>query len=202
MSLLKRRPPSEAEYVMRAIHEGICGNHAGGQSQAFKTLRQSYYWPTTKMDYMKFAQKCDKCQWFSPISKTHPEELISMTSPWPFAILGIDLIGQLPKGRGNIQYAVVVVDYFIKWVEAEALTSIMPAKIKKFFYKNIIYRYGVPHTIISSNDKQFDCDEFKEFCDNLQIKKVFSSIAQLQDNGQVEVVNKIIKHNLKTNSRT
>ena len=30
MPLLKCIPPSEAEYVMRDIHEGICGNHAGG----------------------------------------------------------------------------------------------------------------------------------------------------------------------------
>ena len=43
MPLLKCIPPSEAEYVMREIHEGICGNHAGGQSLAVKALRQGYY---------------------------------------------------------------------------------------------------------------------------------------------------------------
>ena len=37
-----------------------------------------------------------------------------MTSPWPFAIWEIDLISELPKGRGNIQYAVGVVKYFTK----------------------------------------------------------------------------------------
>ena len=40
-----------------------------------------------------------------------------MTSPWPFVIWGIDLIGQFPKGRGSVQYAVVAVDYFTKWVK-------------------------------------------------------------------------------------
>ena len=43
MPLLKCVAPSEARYIMREIHEGICGNHAGGQSLAFKTLRQGYY---------------------------------------------------------------------------------------------------------------------------------------------------------------
>ena len=71
-------------------------------------------------------------------------------------------------------------------------------KIKKFIYTNIIYRYGVPHTIIFNSGTQFDCDKFKELCDDLQIKKVFSSIAQPQANGQVEAVNKAIMHNLKT----
>ena len=64
-------------------------------------------------------------------------------------------------------------------------------------YKNIIFRYGVPYTIVSDNDKQFDSDEFKEFCNNLQIKKVFSSVAQPQSNRHVKAVNKTIKHNLK-----
>ena len=121
-----------------------------------------------------------------------------MTSPWSFAVWRIDLIGQLLKGRGSVQYAVVAIDYFTKWVEAEALASITPAKIKKFVYKNIIYHCRVPHTIVSDNDKQFDCGKFKEFCDNLQIKKVLSSVARLQANGQVEAINKTIKHNLKT----
>ena len=97
-----------------------------------------------------------------------------------------------------MQYAVVAVDYFTKWIKAEALASITPGKIKEFMYKNIVYRYKVPHIIISDNGKQFNCNEFKEFCDNLQIKKLFSSVARPQANGQVEVVNKTIKHNLKT----
>ena len=88
-------------------------------------------------------------------------------------------------------------DYFTKWVEAEALASITPTKIKEFVYKKIICRYGVPHTIVSDNDKQFDCNKFKEFCDNLHIKKVFSSATRSQANGQVEAINKTIKHNLK-----
>ena len=43
----------------------------------------------------------------------------------------------------------------------------MLAKIREFVYRNIIYRYGVPHTIILDNDTQFDCEEFKEFYDDL-----------------------------------
>ena len=58
----------------------------------------------------------------------------------------------------------------------------MPVKIKELVYKNIVCRYGVPHTIVSDNDKQFNHDEFQEFCDNLQIKKVFSLMAQPQAN--------------------
>ena len=123
---------------------------------------------------------------------------MSTTSSWPFVVQGIKLIGQLSKGRDSVQYTVVVADYFIKQVKAEVLASITPVKIKKFVYKNIICRYKVPHTIVSDNGTQFDYDEFKEFCDDLQIKKVFSQVVQPQVNGQVEAMNKTIMHNLKT----
>ena len=70
----------------------------------------------------------------------------------------------------------VAIDYSTKWVKAEALVSITPAKIREFIYKNIICRYEVPHTIILDNDTQFNCEEFKEFCDDLHIKNVFTSV--------------------------
>ena len=91
----------------------------------------------------------------------------------------------------------MAVDYFTKWVEAEALASITPAKIKEFVYNNIVCRYGVLLTIVSNNGTQFDCDEFKEFCDDLQIKKAFSSVMRPQAKWQVKAINNTIKHNLK-----
>ena len=62
----------------------------------------------------------------------------------------------------------MAIDYFTKWDDAKALVSITLAKIKEFVYKNIIYRYGVPHIIILDNGKQFDCNEFY---DNLFIRR-------------------------------
>ena len=64
-----------------------------------------------KPNCMEFARKCDRSQRFAPISKAHPKELTTITNPWPFVVWGIDLIGQFLKGRGSVQYAVVVIDY-------------------------------------------------------------------------------------------
>ena len=36
----------EADYVMREVHEGICGNHSGARSLVHKLIRVGYYWPT------------------------------------------------------------------------------------------------------------------------------------------------------------
>ena len=36
----------EADYVMREIHEGVCGNHVGSWSLVHKLIWAGYYWPT------------------------------------------------------------------------------------------------------------------------------------------------------------
>ena len=54
-------------------------------------------------------------------------------------------------------------DYFIKWVEAEPVTTITEAKFTSFVWKNIICKFGVLHVIISDNGKQFDNPKFQKF---------------------------------------
>ena len=51
-------------------------------------------------------------------------------------------------------------DYFTKWVEAEPLSNIRDVETKRFVWKNIVTRFGIPHTIISDNGLQFDSKAF------------------------------------------
>ncbi|CAL8132253.1 unnamed protein product [Prunus armeniaca] len=190
--------PEEGTYVLREIHEGICGNHSGARSLAHKIIRQGYFWPSLHTDAQTFTQKCDKCQRFANIPQLPAEPLTAMVSPWPFAQWGLDLIGPMPEGKGQVKYAVVAVDYFTKWVEAEALATITAARIETFVWQNIVCRFGIPNTIVTDNGRQFDNAKFKQFCSNLKIKLCFASPAHPQSNGQVEAVNKIIKKTLKT----
>ncbi|XP_063947521.1 uncharacterized protein LOC135152038 [Daucus carota subsp. sativus] len=185
------------EYIMREVHEGICGNHSGGASLAHKILRQGYYWPTLYKDGHAFAKAGDSCQRFSNTNKNPAVPLKTLTSPWPFPVWGIDLIGELPKGKGGVKYAVVAVDYFTKWAEAEHLASITARKLVDFVYRAIVCRYGVPYKLISYNGKQFDSNEMINFYEHLSIKKGFSAVCHPQSNSQTEAVNKIIKHTLK-----
>ena len=72
--LLKCFDLEERNYILQEIHKGIYGNHTGGQSLAYKALRQGYFWPTMKINAMDFVRKCDKCQKFSNIPRSHPRK--------------------------------------------------------------------------------------------------------------------------------
>ena len=107
------------------------------------------------------------------------------------------MIGPLPTARAQAKFAIVAIDYFTKWVEAEPLSTITEAKCTSFIWKNIICRFGVPHSIVTDNMKQFDNPTLKEMCQELGIRKLFSTPGHPQANGQVEAANKTIKDNLK-----
>ncbi|XP_028118776.1 uncharacterized protein LOC114316305 [Camellia sinensis] len=194
---LKCLNADQATYVMREIHEEVCSNHSRGRSLAHKILRTGDFWPTLHQDATDFVLKCDKCQRFANIPHAPPTELITLSSPYPFAKWGIELVGPSPTGRGQVKFTVVAIDYFTKWVEAEPLAKITKRNTTKFIWQSIVCHFRILQAIVSDNDKQFDNAKFREFCAKLNIRTSFFSPGHLQANGQVEVTNcsllKIIK---------
>ena len=120
-----------------------------------------------------------------------------ISSLWPYKQWGLDILGLFPRATGNRQFILVAVDYFTKWVEVEALANIWDINVKKFVWKNIVTRFGVPNTLISDNGLQFDIRAFRDFCRDLGITNKYSTPAYPQSNGQIEAVNKAILSGLK-----
>ena len=99
-----------------------------------------------------------------------------MSSPWPFAIWGIDIIGLLSTARRGCKHTIVAVDYFTKWVEAKELAKISTTKVEKFMWNNIICRFGIPQQVITDNGTQFSSEQFARFCSSLGILKSFTAV--------------------------
>jgi len=112
--LLKCLMNSEAEYLLKEIDEGVCMNHSGSRMLAHKAMRAGYYWPTMNKDSIRLVRQCDKCQRFARVMKKPIEKLSPITSPWPFAKWGIDIVGPMPSGKGKRRFLLVAVDYFTK----------------------------------------------------------------------------------------
>ena len=66
---LKCLSPDEANYVLREVHEGACGNHSRVRSLIHKVVRAGYYWPTIRADAKAYVKICDQCQRFSNIPR-------------------------------------------------------------------------------------------------------------------------------------
>ena len=103
----------------------------------------------------------------------------------------------MSQSSGKQKYLLVSIDYFTKWVEAEPLANIRDVDAKRFVWKNIVTRFGVPHMLISDNSLQFDSKMFRRYYGELEITSRYSTPAYPQGNGQAEAVNKVIVNGLK-----
>jgi transposase InsO family protein len=91
-----------------------------------------------------------------------------------------------------LKYIVVAVEYFSKWIEAKPLPTITLVTIHKFFWQNIVCRFGVPKAITVDNGTQFDAETFKDFCYQIGTKIHFASVRHPESNRPVERANGII----------
>ena len=80
----------------------------------------------------------------------------SLSSSWPFAAWGIDIIGEIrPNASNGHKHIVGVIDYFSRWIEAESFATLKAKQMVKIIDKSLICRYGVPHHIVIDNGVQF-----------------------------------------------
>ena len=88
----------EVERVMEKVHQGIYDPYMNGRMLAKKILRIGYFWNIIETDCVDYVKSCHDCQPHTNLNHVPPSELYSMTSPWPFLVWGIDVIGRIaPK---------------------------------------------------------------------------------------------------------
>ena len=79
------------------------------------------------------------CQTHANLNNVPPSELYNMTSPWPFSVWGIDVIGRIAsKASNGHKYILVAIDYFTKWVEAASYSVLKAKHVARFIENNII----------------------------------------------------------------
>ena len=150
-----------------------------------------------KSDAADYVKKCDPCQRMSPILKSPVQDLLSISSPWSFAQWGIDIVGPLPTAPAQKKLLLVATNYFSKWIKADAFASIKDRDVTQFIWKNIVCWFGIPRSIVSDNGPHFDSRVYRDFCQELKIKNLYSTPRYPQSNGQAEASNKTLLTALK-----
>ncbi|KAI5389389.1 hypothetical protein KIW84_074874 [Lathyrus oleraceus] len=105
--LLKCVEEEKVPDILGEIHRGINAQHLGGRSLARKALRAGYYWPTMQNDSKEHVKRCDKCQRHADMHLAPPNDLKSLSSPWPFAWWGMDILGPFVTGSYQNKYLIV-----------------------------------------------------------------------------------------------
>ncbi|RLN03995.1 prpol [Panicum miliaceum] len=125
----------------------MCSSHIGTRALVGKAFRQGFYWPSAVADAHEIVTTCPNCQKHIQYSKFPPEVVCLIPPIWPLSQWGIDIVGPLSTAPGNYRFAAMAAEYFTKWVEAKALRDISAGALQKFFWQNIVCRFGVPREI-------------------------------------------------------
>ena len=72
------------------------------------------------------------------------------------------MVGPLKTGKSGFTHVLVAVDKFTKWIEAKPIKNLDVGTAVSFI-RELIFRYGVPHNIITDNGSNFDSEEFRAF---------------------------------------
>ena len=86
------------------------------------------------------------------------------------------MIGPLRTSRIGFTHLLVAIDKFTKWIEAKPIKN-LDACTAISFVRELIFRYGVPHSIITDNGSNFDNDRFKAFCASQGTRVDYASVA-------------------------
>ena len=93
-------------------------------------------------------------------------------------------------------HILVMVDKFTKWIEVKPIRK-CDGRTAVSFLKDIILRYGHPHSIITDNGTNFAEGAFARFCLEKRIRLDLASVAHPQSNGQVERSNALVLSGIK-----
>ncbi|GJT44096.1 retrovirus-related pol polyprotein from transposon TNT 1-94 [Tanacetum coccineum] len=68
-------------------------------------------------------RKCDSCQIHAPVQKLPKTLMTSMMAPCPFYQWGLYILGPLPEAPGRVEFIIIAIDNFTKWIEAKPLAK-------------------------------------------------------------------------------
>lgn len=73
------------------------------------TIGQPY-----KKDAHDLIKACDRCQRFANDQTRQREPMTPITTPWPFAQWGIDIMGPFLPRKKQVKFLIIAIDYFTK----------------------------------------------------------------------------------------
>ena len=106
------------------------------------------------------------------------------------------MVGPFRRSKYGNTHLLVAVDKFTKWDEAEPVSKCDAATTLKFL-KNISFRFGYPHSIITDNGSNLSEGVMEAFSIKEHIRLDLTSVAHPQSNGQAERANQELLHGIK-----
>ncbi|XP_040270163.1 uncharacterized protein LOC120985982 [Bufo bufo] len=109
-----------------------------------------------------------------------PLQCFKVSNVWE--LVGIDMMGPMPKTVDGFEYILTATDYYSKWVEAFPMKTKTAAEVGRHLCC-MIYRHGCPKRILSNQGREFVNQLNDQMCSLLDIKKSVTAAYHPQTHG-------------------
>lgn len=181
-------PQSMRSRIMTSIHYG----HQGIEHM-LQQLTKFYFWPKMKRDVRNFVANCRIC------SLTKPSFVSAHLKPYlldaPMQLIAADYIGPLPADNGY-RYLLVIIDAFSRFPEAFPVKDMSTETLINTF-REYFSRYGFPDALLTDRGTQFQSEDFWQYLNQFQIKKLSTTAYRPSSNGICERFNGTLQRKIK-----
>ena len=168
--------------VLRLAHDAL--GHMGAR-RVKALLRARFSWPGLGKDVVEYCKSCPSCQTCAKNPARKVPLLERRVFSEPFEVMGFDLVGPMPKGKGGCQYLLTAICMATKWPEAIPLRSIS-AKAVAMGMAEIFCRTGIPLQLVTDQGTQFVGKMVECLCSNMRIEKIKTTPYHPEGNGVCE----------------
>ncbi|GJY34725.1 reverse transcriptase domain-containing protein [Tanacetum coccineum] len=175
------------DLIMHESHKSKYSIHPGSDKM-YQDLKLLYWWPNMKADIATYVSKCLTC---AKVKAEHQKPSGLLQQPeipiWKWERITMDFVSGLPRTPSRYDMIWVIVDRLTKSAHFLPMkkTDTME-KPTKLYLKEIVYRHGVPISIISDRDSHFTLRSWKLLQKALGMNLDMSTAYHPQTDGQSE----------------
>jgi hypothetical protein len=179
--------------LMEAAHDSRYGGGHFDFNRTYAQLRTRFVWPLMASEVKEFCRTCRTCQ-LRNTSRKRSGYLEPMPIPKAkWQIIGMDIVGRLPKTNAGNKFVLVIVDYASRWPEAVPMPDQEATTIAKAFINKWIARWGVPETVVTDQGTNFTSAVVQLAFRQLGINRNPTTAYHPQTDGLVERYNGTLK---------
>ena len=183
-------PEQLRDKVVSENHDVLFAGHFSAKKMLNK-LKQYFYWPGMSSLIFQKCESCLTCATAQGQERKQNPALQSIPVGEPFSCIGMDF-KEMDESFDKNHYALVFQDYLSKWPEVYAVADRTASTVAKCL-AGLIYRHGVPSSIIHDWAPEFLSDVLQDIAFILGIKQLPTSPGHPQCDGLVERFNRTLK---------
>ena len=164
--------------ILARYHDHPMAGHPG-RDATFQAINRTYWWTGMRKWIMEYVKGCTTCQQNKNLTHRHKTLLYHIPPPpnaWPFKVVSMDFITQLPKSNGK-DAILTIVDHRCTRAATflPCTTTITTEGVAQLYMEHVYQWFGLPNKIISDWDPWFTTLFAKALCKKLHIQQNVST---------------------------